>query len=68
MFPAARIGYIENIAYSRLIARGVDECDALGAAPDIPAHFIVPQFIIRAGRGVGALSENHELLMVGVFV
>ena len=46
----------------------VDKSDALCAPANITPHSLVPQFVIRAGRGVGALGVDHELFMVGVFV
>ena len=31
-------------------------------------HSLVPQFVIRTGRGVGPLGVDHELFVVWVFV
>ncbi|WP_313293053.1 hypothetical protein [Faecalispora jeddahensis] len=66
--PAARVGNIKDVPDSRPVAGRVDERDPLTAAPDIPAHFFIPKLISGAGRRVGALGINHELLMVRVFV
>lgn len=68
IFPAARVGNIKDVSNPRLVAGIVDERNPFSAAPDISVHFIVPDLIIGAGRRVGALSENHELLMIWVFV
>ncbi|WP_326975393.1 hypothetical protein [Caproicibacter sp. BJN0012] len=68
IFPAARVGNIKDIPDSRPVAGSVDEGDSLAAAPDIPAHFFVPKLISGAGRRVGALGIDHELLMMRVFV
>ena len=68
IFPAACIGDVEHISKPGPVAGGVDKGDAPGAAPDVPAHLLIPQVVFRAGRGVRALGEDHELFVVGVFV
>ncbi|MCH3972818.1 MAG: hypothetical protein LKE53_08685 [Oscillospiraceae bacterium] len=68
ILPAARIGNIKDVPNSRPVAGSVDEGDSLAAAPDITAHFFVPKLISGAGRRVGALGVDHELLMVWVFI
>nr|WP_277668598.1 hypothetical protein [Caproiciproducens galactitolivorans] len=68
ILPAARVGNIKDVPNPRLVAGSVDERNPFSAAPDIPAHFIVPDLISGAGRRVGPLGENHELLMVRIFV
>lgn len=67
-FSAARIGHVEHIPKPRPFAAAVDEGDALGAPADIPAHFFVPEVVLRAGSGVRTLGVDHDLLGVGVFV
>lgn len=68
IFPAARIGNIENIFEPRIVAAGVDQRNALGTTADISAHLLVPQVVVGAGRGVGLLSEDHKLFVEGVLV
>ena len=68
LLPAAGIGYVEHILDFRIVAAGVDERDALAPAPDIAPHGLVPEIVVRAGRGLRALGVDHELLMVGVLV
>ena len=68
VFSFARVGYVKHIAELGLTARVIHQRNALGAATDIAAHFVVPQVILRAGCRVRALGVDHELLMVGVFV
>ncbi|MDD3822210.1 MAG: hypothetical protein PHN93_00455 [Sphaerochaetaceae bacterium] len=68
IIPAARVGNVKHIPQTRRFAAGVDERDAPAAAPDIPAHAVIPEIVFRAGGGVGALGVDHELLMVGVFI
>jgi hypothetical protein len=68
IFSAARVGNVKDVPDFRSVAGSVDERNPLAAAPDIPAHFLVPKLISGTGRCVGALGENHELLMVWVFV
>ncbi|WP_255575524.1 hypothetical protein [Caproiciproducens faecalis] len=62
------VGNIKDVPDSRLVTGCVDERNPFSSAPDIPAHFFVPDFITGAGRSVGALGIDHELLMVRVFV
>ena len=68
MLPAAGIGYVEHIFEPGVVAAGVDERDALAPAPDIAPHGLVPEIVVRAGRGLRALGVDHKLLMVGVLV
>ncbi|UZT81656.1 hypothetical protein [Caproicibacterium sp. BJN0003] len=68
IFPATRVGNIEDIPDSRLVAGCVDEGDPFSAAPDVPAHFFVPDLITGTGRRVGALGVDHKLFVVRVFV
>ncbi len=65
---ASRVGNIKDIPDFRSVAGSVDERNPFSAAPDIPAHFFVPDLIPGAGRRVGALGIDHELFMVRVFV
>ncbi|MGX8701590.1 hypothetical protein [Caproiciproducens sp.] len=62
------VGNIKDVPDSRLVTGCVDERNPFAAAPDIPVHFSVPKLISGAGRRVGALDMNHELLMIGVLV
>lgn len=45
VFSASRVGDVEHIAQPGPVAGGVDEGDPLGAAPDVPAHLLVPQVV-----------------------
>lgn len=64
----ARVGHIEHIAQGGLALAVVNENDALGAAPDVPAHPLVPEVPLRAGGGFGPLGVDHQLLREGIFV
>ncbi|WP_295757878.1 MULTISPECIES: hypothetical protein [Clostridia] len=64
----ARVGNIEHIAQRGPAPAGVQEDDALGAAPDVPAHPLVPEVPLRAGGGFGPLGVDHQLLREGVFI
>ena len=68
ILAAACVRYIKYIFQSGPVADGVNEGNSLTALPHIPAHLIVPQLIVRAGRGLRALGKNHELFMVGVLI
>jgi hypothetical protein len=66
--PGAGVRNIKYIAQSLAVAAGIDERDALGTAPHIPAHCIVPDVELRTGGGVRALGMDHDLLVIRVFV
>lgn len=68
LFPAARVCHIEHIPQPGLVAAGVDERDALAAAPDVPAHALVPELVFGAGGGGGALGIDHKLFVEWVLV
>ena len=68
IFPPTSIGNIEHIAQAGPVARIVHQGDALGAAPDVAAHAVVPQVVLGAGGGVRALGVDHHLLMERIFV
>ena len=64
----AGIGYIKYIPDIHAIGSGRQKRNALGAAPDIPPHGVVPKIIGRAGCGIRTLSIDHQLIMEGVLV
>ena len=66
--PGAGVRNIKHIAQSLAVAAGIDERDALGTAPHIPAHRIVPDVELRTGGGIRALGMDHDLLVIRVFV
>lgn len=68
IFPQAGVGNVEHIPKPGLFAGIIYQSDALGAAPHIPAHGVVPEVIFRTGRCVRALGEDHKLLVEGVFI
>ncbi|MSC86273.1 hypothetical protein EAI89_20935 [Eubacterium sp. am_0171] len=67
-FGSSRVRYIKHIAQPRSFAAVVDEGDALGAAPDISSHLLVPEVILRAGGGVRSLGVDHDLLGIRVLI
>ena len=62
----AGVRYVKDV--SQALAVIVQQGDALGAAPDIAVHAVIPDVVLSAGRGVGALCVDHELVGVRVFV
>ena len=68
VLPGAGVSQIEHIPQAQPVACIIQQGDALGAAPDIAVHPVVPDVITGAGGGVGALGVDHELVRVGVFV
>ena len=67
-FRGSRICHIEHIFQLRHIPGVVNEGDALCSPANVTPHSLVPQFVVCAGRGVGALGIDHELFMVGILV
>ena len=65
---AACVGYIKDIFHPGRVPGAVDQSNALRAAPYITVHGFVPDLIASAGRGLRLLSEDQELLVVGVFI
>lgn len=68
IFPQAGVGNIKHIPKPGFFAGIVHKGNALGAAPHIPAHSVIPEVIFRTGRCVRALGEDHKLLMEGVLI
>lgn len=68
IFAAACVCHIKYIFQFRIIPGSVNKGNACILAPDIAAHLLIPGVVVSAGGGVGPLGENHELLMVGVFI
>ena len=64
----ASVCHIEHIFQLRSVLGVVDKSDAFRTPANITPHSFVPQFIIRAGGGFGALGIDHELFVVGVLV
>ena len=65
---AACVGDIEHIAQNRPAPAVVNEGDTSGAAPDVPAHSLVPEVVFRAGGSVRPLGVNHQLFREGIFL
>lgn len=68
IFPQAGVGNIKHIPKPGFFTGIVHKGNALGAAPHIPAHGVIPEVIFRTGRCVRALGEDHKLLMEGVLI
>ena len=66
--PGAGVGNIEHITQPGPVPGIIHQGDALGSAPHIPAHAVVPQVVLGAGGGVRALGVDHQLLMERIFV
>ena len=68
VFSAARVSHIKDVFQPRIVAGGINECNACRTAPDIAPHLLVPEVIIRASRCIGLLCKDHELLMERVLI
>ena len=62
IFPQAGVGNIKHIPKPGLFAGIVHKSDALGTAPHIPAHGVVPEVVFRAGRCVRALGDRKSVV------
>lgn len=63
-----RIRNIEHIAEFGFVPGNIQQGDSFGAPADIAAHPVIPDPVIRAGGRLRALSIDHELFMIGIFV
>ena len=68
MRAGSGVGDVKDIPQPGPVPGIVHQGDALGAAPDIAAHLVIPQVILRTGGSVRALGVDHQLVMEGVFV
>ena len=68
MFAGAGVGNIKHIAQPGSVAGIIYQGNTLGAAPHIPAHFVIPQVVLSAGGSIRALGINHHLFMERIFV
>ncbi|MFR8976803.1 MAG: hypothetical protein ACLVJB_02820 [Christensenellales bacterium] len=64
-FARARVRHIEHIAHR---ARPVQQRDTLCAAPDVPPHRLIPDFITGTGGRFRALGVDQQLFRVTVLV
>ncbi len=65
---APGVRHIEHIAQDGPAPAGVDQGNALGAAPYVPPHPLVPEVPLRTGGSVRTLGVDHQLLREGVFL
>lgn len=68
IFSHPRIGSIKDIMITRHVAHHIQQRDALCAAPDIPPHRLIPDFIAGAGGCVRTLCINHQLVVKAIFI
>ena len=68
VFTGAGVGNVEYIPQSGPVPGIIHQGDALGPAPHIPAHAVVPQVVLGAGGSVRALGVDHQLFMERIFV
>ena len=68
IFAHPRIGSIKDVMIARRIARHIQQRNALCAAPNIPPHRLIPDFIAGAGGRVRTLCINHQLVVKAIFI
>lgn len=66
--PCAGIRHIENIAQSGIVAAAVNEGDPPGTALYIAVHPLIPEVVFRTRCRVRPLGEDHQLILIGIFV
>ena len=68
ILPGTGIGHIEHIPQVQAVFTGGQQGDALGSAPDITVHGVVPGVKAGAGGGVWSLCVDQELIGKGILV
>ena len=68
VLPSAGIRYVKNVAVARHVAGHIQQRNAFCAAPDIPPHRLIPDFIAGAGGCVRTLCINHQLVVKAIFI
>ena len=64
----AGVRYIKDIAHTHSARTGCQQRNALGAAPDVPVHGIIPEIVLGTGRCIRALGIDQQLITIGVLV
>ena len=64
----ACVRHIKDITYAHPVGSCGEQRDALGAAPDVPVHGVVPEIIPGTGRCIRALGIDQQLIAEGVLV
>lgn len=64
----AGVRHIKDVTHAHSARTGSQQRDALGAAPDVPVHGIVPEIVPGTGRCIRALGIDQQLIAEGVLV
>lgn len=64
----ACVRHIKDITHAHPVGSCGEQRDALGAAPDVPVHGVVPEIIPGTGRCIRALCIDQQLFAEGVLV
>ena len=64
----ASVRYIKDIAHTHSARTGCQQRNALGAAPDVPVHGIVPEIVLGTGRCIRALGIDQQLITIRVLI
>lgn len=65
---SAGVRYIKDIAHTHSARTGCQQRNALGAAPDVPVHGIIPEIVLGTGRCIRALGIDQQLITIWVLV
>lgn len=66
--PRSRVRHVKDISDAHPVGGGVQQGNALCAAPDVAVHRAVPEFIRGTGACIRALRINHQLVVIGIFI
>ena len=66
--PAPGVRYIKHIPKLHPVRCRTEQGNSFAASPHITVHGVVPKIVARAGRRIGPLGVNEQLLMVRIFV
>ena len=68
MLTGSGVRNVEHIAQPGTVAGIVHQGNALGPAPHIPPHLVIPKVVLGTGGGVRPLGIDHHLILERVLV
>ena len=68
MLTGSGVRNIEHIAQPGTVAGIVHQGNALGPAPHIPPHLVIPKIVLGTGGSVRPLGIDHHLILERVLV
>ncbi|CBK99532.1 hypothetical protein FP2_21600 [Faecalibacterium prausnitzii L2-6] len=62
------VRHIENVVQTRISTGFIQQGDAFGTSAHITVHPVIPDVVVGAGRGIGPLGVDHQLILKAVLV